>query len=536
MFETLLSLLISVLLVRTFLVEGYLISTGSMAPHLFGSHKKNTCPQCHTDFAVGTEFDRSMTNQLPEQAVCPNCLYEEIEIQNRPVDRGDHLLVWKNAFDFREPRRWEVVVFRNPNDPLETFIKRVAGLPGERIEVRDGNLFINGKLIRKTLDEQRALLLPVFDASRVPSSEDPAWIPRWSPALDNSNWSRAEPAGSWHCASNPDVTSAADSLTYRHSLRSGGDHITTVGLFEPLTPAQRAAFEPSADLFPLTPEPPFPGVHFVEATNSLTCRGVMTNRVYHQLIAVDQTPSFTAAIERLRTASRIAPVNDFEAYNEHSPVPPENEISEFFLSFFGQFESSAGSFTVTLAVPGARFSCRFDLDREKVTLEEVSSGKILRTGTFQLNRARDEFFVEFSGIDRQLCLAIDGTEAFEPWELPESVAKSKFPSEIASLGDVRGTFGVRELVLSRDVFYTSRYTRHAVGEQYQLGPEEFFMLGDNSSVSSDSRMWERAAVPSKLLVGKPFAVHLPSRTVRMGSTDSAWQIRLPDISRIRFVR
>ncbi|HUG18150.1 MAG TPA: hypothetical protein VMM56_04195, partial [Planctomycetaceae bacterium] len=48
-FETLLSLLISVLLVRTFLVEGYLISTGSMAPHLFGSHKKVTCPECQTE-------------------------------------------------------------------------------------------------------------------------------------------------------------------------------------------------------------------------------------------------------------------------------------------------------------------------------------------------------------------------------------------------------------------------------------------------------------------------------------------------------
>jgi hypothetical protein len=262
----------------------------------------------------------------------------------------------------------------------------------------------------------------------------------------------------------------------------------------------------------------------------------MTNRVYHQLIAVDQTPSFTTAIERLRTASRNAPVKDFEAYNEHSPVLPENEISEFFLSFAGQFESSAGGFTVTLAVPGDRFSCRFDLQQKMVTLEEESSGKILRTGTFQLKHDRDEFFVEFWGFDRQLSLAIDGTEVFEPWKLPESISRFEVPAEIASLGDVRGTFDVRELKLSRDVFYTSRYTRHAVGEQYQLGPGEFFMLGDNSSVSSDSRMWERAAVPAKLLVGKPFAVHLPSRTVRMGSTDSAWQIRLPDFSRIRFVR
>ncbi|HSG71434.1 MAG TPA: S26 family signal peptidase, partial [Planctomycetaceae bacterium] len=394
----------------------------------------------------------------------------------------------------------------------------------------------NGKLIRKTLDEQRALLLTVFDESRVPPGRVASWIPRWNPPRDDSNWSRSEQTGSWRCVTSSQAVSPSDVLTYRHSLRSGGDHITTVGLSEPLTSAQRKAFEPSDELFPLSPEPPFPGVYFVEATNSLACRGVLTDRVYHQLIAVDQTDSLTAAIERLRTESRNAPVKDFEAYNEHSPVLPENEITEFCLSFVGQFDSSAGKFAVTLAVRGERFTCRFDAQQRVVTLEEESTGKILRSGELSLEHDRDEFLVEFSTIDRQVCLAIDGRSAFEPWRLSESSSDFRFPAEIAALGDVRGTLDVRDLKLSRDVYYTSRNARHGVGEVCRLGAGEYFMLGDNSPVSSDSRMWEQPAVPAKFLVGKPFAVHLPSRTLKMGSSDSAWQIRLPDFSRVRFVR
>lgn len=60
------------------------------------------------------------------------------------LEVGDHLIVNKFVYDFRKPKRGEIVVFDVPwqSDPL---IKRVVGLPGDSIELRQGKLFVNGK-------------------------------------------------------------------------------------------------------------------------------------------------------------------------------------------------------------------------------------------------------------------------------------------------------------------------------------------------------------------------------------------------------
>lgn len=57
---------------------------------------------------------------------------------------GERLLVDKLSYRFREPRRGEVVVFGYPKDPRRKFIKRVIGLPGDVVEIRNRQLFVNG--------------------------------------------------------------------------------------------------------------------------------------------------------------------------------------------------------------------------------------------------------------------------------------------------------------------------------------------------------------------------------------------------------
>ena len=70
---------------------------------------------------------------------------------------GDHLLVNKfvfsptasamerSALPVREPRRGDIVVFKYPDEPERDFIKRVIGLPGDTVELRNKKVYVNGK-------------------------------------------------------------------------------------------------------------------------------------------------------------------------------------------------------------------------------------------------------------------------------------------------------------------------------------------------------------------------------------------------------
>ena len=58
---------------------------------------------------------------------------------------GDRILVNKFLYRLRPPQRGEIIVFRYPDDPKRPFIKRLAAFGGERVEIRDGRLVIDGR-------------------------------------------------------------------------------------------------------------------------------------------------------------------------------------------------------------------------------------------------------------------------------------------------------------------------------------------------------------------------------------------------------
>lgn len=58
---------------------------------------------------------------------------------------GDRILVGKFAYRIWEIKRGDVVVFRYPLNPNKDFVKRVVGLPGERVEIKEGLVLINGR-------------------------------------------------------------------------------------------------------------------------------------------------------------------------------------------------------------------------------------------------------------------------------------------------------------------------------------------------------------------------------------------------------
>ena len=62
---------------------------------------------------------------------------------------GNYLLIDEVSYYFRSPDRGEVVVFRYPNDQSVYFIKRIVGLPGDRIVIRNNQIFINDKELQE---------------------------------------------------------------------------------------------------------------------------------------------------------------------------------------------------------------------------------------------------------------------------------------------------------------------------------------------------------------------------------------------------
>lgn len=58
---------------------------------------------------------------------------------------GDYILINELSYRFRTPERGEVVVFRYPGDEKTFFIKRIIGLPGERVVITGGKLFVFNK-------------------------------------------------------------------------------------------------------------------------------------------------------------------------------------------------------------------------------------------------------------------------------------------------------------------------------------------------------------------------------------------------------
>jgi hypothetical protein len=86
------------------------------------------------------------------------------------------------------------------------------------------------------------------------------------------------------------------------------------------------------------------------------------------------------------------------------------------------------------------------------------------------------------------------------------------------------------------VYYTDDPGRRAVDAPVELKSNEYFVLGDNSPVSKDSRSWaERVVLTNEMLLGKPLVVHLPSRKQRLQLGGWQTEIRIPEFSRMRYI-
>ncbi len=528
-------LAIAVVLFRAFALEGYIISTGSMAPCLLGYHKRIECPDCGYRFAFGVAFDREVTtNPLVK---CPNCSQSEIEVSHVPRNEGDQLLVCKHAFAMRDPHRWEIVVFLNPANPAQAYVKRVVGLPGEQIQVVDGDVAINGVLQRKSFEQQRAMRIAVFDQHF--AAESPDWMPRW---IGTGGWGKLDDVF---------VRSADDADRY--------------GWVQYLNwPRQLNA-------------PPTKRVHPTDfGPNPIT-----DNYGYNRIFGMDEE----RPVRDLMLSARVT----FPATGRFCTVLQFNQ--QFAVC---EFDLEDGHARLWLVDDDRQLATVLTDDVEPIAIGALPSGCLNSEVEVEVSNFDQRLIVALNGtpllshdVDGQWEVGSRPSQArrvgFQPVEIPSEngrledyptktlqaqteieiagaaeserddarpvrsgesgLTSSSRPSRATTtssspvrFGAVGGAFRIQELRLYRDVHYVSEAGQHAIDSPHQLGDDEFFFLGDNSPVSLDSRGWKSPAVPRRLIVGKPLMVHLPSKPTRIRIGEDVSYIRLPDLDRMRWIR
>ena len=201
---------------RAFVAEAFVIPTGSMADTLRGAHFGLTCPACGYEYNYGFKNDCYFINprssqstfdkgQIPNwpisvypsrirthsgEPVCPMCGTPALKEYNQYVNNGDRILVYKFFYQFQDPKRWDVIVFKNPSQPQENYIKRLVALPEETIEIIDGDIYIDGTIQTKPQHIQEVLWIPVFLNDFQPDERfvSDRWTQPFNPAAESSNW------------------------------------------------------------------------------------------------------------------------------------------------------------------------------------------------------------------------------------------------------------------------------------------------------------------------------------------------------------
>jgi len=75
-------------------------------------------------------------------------LYQPVKVEGTSMLPGledqERIFINKFVYRFESIERGDVVVFRYPKDPTKSYIKRVVGVPGDKVRIRDGAVYLNG--------------------------------------------------------------------------------------------------------------------------------------------------------------------------------------------------------------------------------------------------------------------------------------------------------------------------------------------------------------------------------------------------------
>jgi signal peptidase I len=518
--ETIQSLIVAFVLAmifRGFITEGFVIPTGSMAPTLLGRHSLFHSEQTGSQFAVGLDQAHARqvnVNNVADPMLGPMYPGSGVPRVARLDGTGDRILVLKSLYPFAAPKRFDVVVFKNPTDPTgeaANYIKRLVGLPNEQVWLADGDVFarpLDGdefRIQRKPEHVQRAVWQPVFHSDHLPVR--PQRMPQrylgtpWS--ADTAVWDTSGRSFISH-------TTRPTVLEWDHTKRVLNDWVPYNMLAYDARLA-RPDFRPTSDLriaAGIVAEQA--GLH---TTLELQTRGhIFEFTIQHATQGRDST-----AIMRMRPIDGSSPPTERTA-------------------------------TVRLPEPGGGRVFNVEFWHVDQAMHLFIDGR----------RVMPPLEYEWSPL-RRLQLAVGETQAEHldllVTRLPlPPVIRWRFEGSPVALHRVRVD---RDLHYRHAMLDARGHSPHILGHAFGthpnspeefpgiLGPDHFMMCGDNSQMSLDSRLWGRPhplvahqideapfVVNRRLLIGKAWVVYFPALyPLRDGGTNI-----VPDFGRLRFIR
>jgi signal peptidase I len=471
-FDWLITAFVLAFVFRAFVMEAFRIPTGSMADTLKGAHFRLCCPQC------GYRYDYNFADQSPgydSTAVpsCPSCRYLlPAQFLKTPVSNGDRILVLKCIYQFREPSRWDVIVFKNPREPRVNYIKRLIGKPYETVEIIDGDICIDGKIARKPAKVQEELWMPVYDNDYQPVRPEQR-------RFNGHYWQqpfRNLPGSQWNLnAAGPTIFALDSTDGKRHSIYYDSDW----------------------------------GSDFT-ATYAYDDNPTNANQPY---------------------------CSDLMARFYVTSTQPEGSIgiglSKYGVRYSGWVNLSGSMFIARVD------STDPDAEPAQLAFKEIAAPDLDRP-----------MLVRFANVDHQLIFQLGreqltydlGREPADAGTIREDVQP-----QVTIFGS--GRAAISHIAIFRDIYYTigsgaGKLAHAAQGNPFTLGADEFFVLGDNSPASYDSRFWfgdgignnnrsyRPGIVPRDYLVGKAVFVYWPSGFRPMRSFPFAL---VPNVGQMRFI-
>lgn len=73
---------------------------------------------------------------------------------NNTLENGDNLIVDKISYRFKEPERFDIIVFPYQYQENTYYIKRIIGLPGETVQIEDGTIYVDGEVLEESYGKE----------------------------------------------------------------------------------------------------------------------------------------------------------------------------------------------------------------------------------------------------------------------------------------------------------------------------------------------------------------------------------------------